>query len=215
MTSSKPSDTEVQAYIRGTTPFKITLKSPSVGSNLISADCTCPAAKKGNLCKHIWATLLKTESDYPDFLDGKKEIEKAVSHVNKNSSPNTKSSYSTVDKIKQPSSSVTLMAARQAEYRKIQYQKQKLRAQEFKKNKKTNKTEAVAEPPRLVRQALYFFADNGFNLELPLDAQSVAAAKKKLSRVFHPDAGGTHDEILRLNANSEILIAYIKSKGTG
>lgn len=45
-------------------------------SPLVSADCTCPLSKKGQLCKHIWATLLTVADRRPDFLDGKEEIEK-------------------------------------------------------------------------------------------------------------------------------------------
>ena len=101
---------------------------------------------------------------------------------------------------------------KQAEYKKLQYQKQKLRAQEFKKNKTSHVAAVTSQPPRLVQEALYFFSNNGFKFELPLDAQAIGAAKKKLSRVFHPDAGGTHDEIQTLNANFDVLTNYLKKQ---
>lgn len=193
----------MQAYIRGTSTFKISLKSPTVESKLVLADCTCPAAKKGNLCKHIWAALLKTEHDHPDFFDGKIEIEKNLTAaVFSSTSVKTRTNSETQD----------LYKAKQAEYKKLQYQKQKIRAQEFKKNKISTVAAACSQPPRAVQEALYFFSNNGFEFQLPLDTQVIGAAKKKLSRIFHPDAGGTHDEIQTLNANFDILVNFLKKQ---
>ncbi len=193
----------MQAYIRGTSTFKISLKSPNVESNLVLADCTCPAAKKGNLCKHIWAALLKTEKDHIDFLDGKSAIEKSQTA---NGTNKTSAAVRPVIEAQE------LYKTKQADYKKLQYQKQKLRAQEFKKNKNVHTSPAPNQPPRAVQDAIYFFANNGFEFLLPLDALVIGVAKKKLSRIFHPDAGGTHDEIQMLNANFDILISYMKKQ---
>lgn len=175
-------------------------------STIVTADCNCPPAKKGNLCKHVWAALLKTEKDHADFLYGKSEIN-AVGSV-------SLSVKMVANKSNFASPSQELYKVKQADYRKLQYQKQKIRAQEFKKLKKAKGDLSINQPPRDVQDALYFFANNGFDFQLPLDAKIIGIAKKKLSRFFHPDAGGTHNEILKLNANFETLIRFIKAKAT-
>jgi hypothetical protein len=42
------------------------------------------------------------------------------------------------------------------------------------------------------------------------DKDILAEAKRKLSRIFHPDKGGTHEESVELNQNCEILLRFIK-----
>ena len=34
-------------------------------------------------------------------------------------------------------------------------------------------------------------------------------AKKQLSRVFHPDKGGSHEEMVTLNANFDVLMEFL------
>lgn len=179
---SQPSDTETQAYIRSSPPVRITLKSPSMESSLIIADCTCPFSKKGQLCKHIWATLLATNEKRPDFFENKNELEKQIT--------------AEIPKFK-----------KQNEYRKQQYQKQKER---LKEKKKVTKKQLPVYPEH-IEAALKFFDQNGFPMENPIKPDDIRFARKKLSRVFHPDIGGSHDEILELNKHFEILIDYFSN----
>lgn len=192
---SKPSDTEVQAYIGA---LKAWLKTGSIASALLTADCSCPSSKKGHLCKHIWAILLATEEKYPDFLDDKTELQKKSSEtILKPKISQTQSDSQSAYKLKQ------------AEYRKEQYQIQKQRMKDRKKTKK-EEPESRLYPP-IIELALKFFLDNGFPLRDDMTRESVGIAKKKLSRVFHPDVGGSHDEILDLNKFAEILAKFSQS----
>ena len=76
---SQPSDTEIVAFIRISSPLKVSLKSKSVSSDTVYADCNCPTGKKDLFCKHIWAALLATEAKTPEFFEDKTEIEKMSS----------------------------------------------------------------------------------------------------------------------------------------
>ncbi len=219
VTSSQPSDTEVQAYIRGASTYRINLKSESVSSPLINAACTC---QKG-LCKHIYAALLKVEQSHQDFLDGKNEIE----YLAVSSPPKDGHSARSFQKPAQPPKatvrpptqaqldSQAAQKVKQALYRKEQYQKQKQRLKEKKLTAKKRKpADEGPQFPTDVQQAINFFTVNGFLLESPLNAIVIGMAKKRLSRVFHPDIGGSHAEILELNKNYEILINFIKATET-
>ncbi|MBC7742387.1 MAG: SWIM zinc finger family protein [Bdellovibrionaceae bacterium] len=205
--ASRPSDNQVQAYIKGTQSFKVTFKCDNIESDIVFVDCTCPQSKKGLLCKHAWATLLKIENSYADFLELKTNLEKTIS----------KEAGQVAGRAPRVTSQTQLdsQAAyrqKQAEYRKQQYQKQK---QLHKDQKKTKKNSPMAEAPKfpaLVAEAVEFFNSNGFHMESPLNAEVVGMAKKRLSRVFHPDIGGSHSEILELNKNYEIIINFIKSQ---
>ena len=68
-------DTVIQAYVKVAPPFKVKLTS-EINGQIISVDCACPVSKKSRFCKHIWATLLLSETKHPDFFIGKNEIEK-------------------------------------------------------------------------------------------------------------------------------------------
>lgn len=185
---SVTSDTGIQGYVKGTSSSKVTLKADSIADPTFYADCSCPASTKGNLCKHIWAVLLQTEKKYPDFLDSKKNIEKA-------------------ERAPQPESPYK---AKQAEYRKQQYEKQKVRAKEQRLAKKKSKQAPEETPsfPPAIEEALEFFHQNGFPLQDPVDAELLKEAKKKLSRVFHPDKGGTHEEAVTLNRYYDVLTTF-------
>lgn len=205
VSAAHPSDTEVTAYVRASTSFKITLKSPSVESPVIEADCNCPLSKKGPFCKHIWATLLVTEDKFPDFLDEKTEIKKGTaSRVATGAAPASKARP--LSEAQQASQAA--FKEKQTLYRKIQYQKQKKRAQEFKLAKKLA-TEAPKWPDN-VEVALDYFTQNGFNLRESMTKTSIALAMKKLARIFHPDLGGTHAEFLELNRHTDTLMKFAK-----
>ena len=66
------------------------------------------------------------------------------------------------------------------------------------------------EYPRDVDRALTYFTTNGIELRTCLNKESVSSAKKSLARVFHPDFGGSHHEIIELNKYAAILENYIK-----
>lgn len=205
---AQPSDTEVVAFIRISPPLKVSLKSNSISSPTLYADCNCPAGKKDAFCKHIWASLLATEAKNPDFFESKTDIEKMTSTT----------SFTTVKKeVEKPKPSAQSQAweekkaalkEKQSLHRKIQYQKQKLRLNQFKQNKKN----AVEVPtfPAAVEKALVYFSNNGFEFREELTKELVSVAKKKLSRIFHPDRNGSHEEIVELNKNADILTGYAK-----
>lgn len=192
-----PSDTQLQAYVRASTAFKVFLKSPSIDSPLLEASCTCPQFRKGQLCKHIWATLIVATDKNLDFLNSKEHLQISPSPMetaNARSAPTQKQ----LD-------SQAAYKTKQADYRKKQYQLQKERAQSFKKQK-SSKQHPPPVFPQAVASALKYFAENGFDLQENLNTDAVLLARKKLSRIFHPDLGGSHDEIVTLNHNTEILL---------
>jgi len=97
------------------------------------------------------------------------------------------------------------------EFRKQQAARHKEFLRQKRAEKKEPKASApVVQYPEEVEAALQFFSANGFPFAA-LDLDAVENAKKVLSRVFHPDKGGTHDEILDLNYNFEVIADYIKS----
>lgn len=204
---SQLSDTEIQSYVRASTSCKVTIKSPSVSSATINVDCSCPVSKKGHFCKHIWAALLVIEEKKPDFLDSKTQLEKISAEE---MTPNNPIKTSIKVKSQAQLDSAAAFKAKQAEYRKAQYQKQKLNIKDKKlKAKKIDKQRDNLFPTD-VEEALKYFAINGFSLRDNLTKENVSFAMKKLSKVFHPDVGGSHEEILELNRFSELLIKYSK-----
>lgn len=198
----RPSDTELQAYIRTSTSFKVQFKSPSIDSPLVTAFCNCPQGKKGSLCKHIWATLVVVDEKNPDFFTDKTEL---------TTSTDTSAPEALRPKLSQTQiDSQAVYKLKQADYRKQQYQMQKERAQKFKKTKNA-KTPITPLFPDSVLAALRYFSENGFELADSMTLEAVGLARKKLARVFHPDLGGSHDEILELNQFTDVLINYCES----
>lgn len=65
--------------------------------------------------------------------------------------------------------------------------------------------------PKLIEKARQYFQSNGYEMKQPLELNELIEAKKHLSRVFHPDKGGSHEEILELNRNFQIISDYLKS----
>ena len=178
------SDTEIHAFVQASASIKVTFRSQSIDSQNISADCTCPRSKKGQLCKHIWAVLLTIQQKHLDFLSGKSEMHKILDEK-----------------------PVSAFHNKQADYRKQQYQKQKKQLKDKKQLEKGNRHKV--ELPVSVEAALKYFLDNGFPLNESLSRESLSLAVKKLSRVFHPDFGGTHSEFVELNDFADILIQHI------
>lgn len=200
VSQSRPSDTEIQTYVRASTSFKVTFRS-LMGSDTVTVDCTCPLSKKGQFCKHIWAALLMSEEKHADFFDSKTELQKGSPPIFE-PTKNPKQSQAQID-------SQAAYKLKQADYRKQQYQKQKQFAKERKQAKK-NISESPEFPPA-VEQALQFFLDNGFPLRESLSKEAISLANKKLARIFHPDLGGSHDEILELNKFADVLTKFVRS----
>ena len=189
------SDTQIDASVRGTTPSKISFRSDSIESETFEVDCSCKASKKGVFCKHIWAVLTAAQETSADFFENKTNIEKG--DLLKSSIQN--------EKLKE----------KQSEYRKQAYEAQKQRAKNLKDERKSRdraesiKSSAFTQAlPDEVKSALAYFELNGFPMTLPVDEPTVTNAKRVLSRVFHPDKGGAHDEMLELLRNADLLLKF-------
>lgn len=197
----RPSDTEVQLFVRDSSGFRVTFKSSAIQDPELLVLCTCPKFKKGQLCKHIWASILSVRQNSPDFLSSKTElVVQLPMEGERSSSPSSKDL---------PRAAQEAQKQKQSEYRKQQYQRQKM----WKKERKFGKEEAPSPsvyPPQ-IHEALKYFDDNGFSLSEDLSKESLGIAKKQLARIFHPDRGGNHSEILELNHFSQILESYIKT----
>lgn len=205
VSSRQVSDTEVQAFVKDTSGFKVLCKSLKVASLKLNVNCSCPQFQRGQFCKHIWATLLKIEDAHSDLLECKTELHRADEP--QSSAPKAK------EKKENTVTQTEIQAAyklKQKAYRKQAYEKQKQRLKDIKASKKTVfPAEKYSEP---VQKALDYFAENGFPMDTSLTQENLALAKKKLSKVFHPDLGGSHDEILELNQNLNELLRFLQSK---
>lgn len=185
---SLAADTQAQALVKAGTGARVHLSSTSISSTELSARCTCPTFAKEILCKHIWATLLAVQKKHPDFLDSKKSI-------------------SAAEIIDSPET--LKRKAQQADFKKAQAARLKERNQKLRFEKKKQKRASQQVEPAYspaVQAALDYFDQNGFPLKDDLSLESIQNAKKKLARIFHPDLGGSHEEIVILNRHSDTLI---------
>lgn len=190
---SSASDTDVRAFVKGSTANKVSLSTVDVASRTFDADCSCTTSRKGLLCKHIWSVLLKLEDKGYDFLASKQDIQK-VSRANATQVEAT---------------------SRRKDFQKERYEKQKDRAKERRlETKQAARTVAYVYPPD-VEEARAYFAQNGFAQESPLSLEPLINAKKLLSRIFHPDKGGTHEETVTLNQNFDVISNYLKNEAPG
>lgn len=187
VTISGASDTSVSAFIKDSSGARVNLTADEVAAPALAAKCSCTHARNGDLCKHIWAVLFKLEQTDADFLQGKEEV------------------------LSPSQSSSPAEAARQAkaeEYKTAQRQKLKERNKEIREKKKRAERGPQFSYPALVQESLDYFSAQGFPLD-ELDLATLQNARKLLSRVFHPDKGGTHDEILELNRHYDRLEQYL------
>lgn len=205
---SSASDTDVRALIRASTPARVTLSAAEVGAADFSGRCSCPVARKGNLCRHVWAVLLALEDKGYDFLEGKEavSVNESEPSIGRESAPKSERSIAYAEEQK----------ARAKEYRKQNAEKAKARNKEFRERiKDSNSSKKNRAPafsyPAPVEEARQYFQANGFTMSQPIEMEELLNAKKQLSRVFHPDKGGTHDEILELNENFQTILDYLKS----
>jgi hypothetical protein len=194
---SSASDTEIHAYVRASPPVKVLFHSDSAGSPSFVAGCSCPMGKKRQFCKHVWATLLATDADHPDYLATRRSIEKPSEAPEPAPDAREDAQASWQETAK----------ARAAEYRKDQYQRQKER-KKAEKGKSSKLSTRTLSPE--VEEALAYFDANGFAMPEGPDEEILGEAKRKLSRVFHPDKGGSHEEIVELNRNYERLLRELR-----
>jgi hypothetical protein len=181
-------DTQVQAFVKVSNGVRVLLKSQAISSTEAEAICSCPGFSRGQLCKHIWATLLAVEKKHPDFLESKETI--------------------FAMKIEE-SSALKERKAKQREFKETQSARVKennKRQRLEKKKQKQSARESDPSYPPAVQAALDYFDQNGFPRKELLNGKGIQLAKKKLSYIFHPDKGGTHEEILTLNHYSEVLL---------
>ena len=140
-----------------------------------------------------------------DFLDSKRDLIQGSGPIT--FEPHKKPTHSS----DQTNGKIDRQAAyklKQAAYRKEQYQKKK----EHQRTKKQSQKRSLNTPefPPDVELALNYFDRNGFPLKEDLNSETIAAAKKKLARIFHPDVGGSHSEILELNKFADLLTKFSK-----
>lgn len=184
VTLASASDSFVSAFIRGSGACKVSLSSEGIASSVVNAACSCTGGRRGVLCKHVWAVILKLNGH--DFLDGKTEITARAGTA--------------------PQS----VSARATEMRKAYAEKQKERMRKIRLEKKGRAGVPAFSYPEAVEAARAFFSANGFELRHPLEIEPLLQAKKILSRVFHPDKGGSHEETVELNRHFAAIAEYLK-----
>lgn len=193
---SAGSDTSVQAYVRMSPPVKVVLTAEGIDAGEATAACNCSSAAKAQFCKHVWAVLLATEEKYPDFLSAKTDLKKP--ETTEDASTSAGESYAEVAK------------ARASEYRKEQYQRQKQFAKDRKRGaKESENARGLQTYPEPVASAIEYFTQNGFPMPSGPEEEILAEAKRKLSRVFHPDKGGSHAEMVELNERYDLLMRFL------
>jgi len=183
---SQSSDSEVRAFVKSAGAGRVSLAAEAVDSRTFAASCTCPNGKKGLLCRHIWATILKLEDSESDFILSKENLTAGSADLPKNDYKEKQN-----ERARQYGKEV----------------RQKIKAKAKAKASGSDKSPSIYPAP--VEEALKYFEDNGFELKHDLTSESLESARRQLARVFHPDKGGTHDEILELNRQFEILSEYL------
>jgi uncharacterized Zn finger protein len=212
------SDTQIDASVKGTTQSQVALRSAAIDASEFTVDCSCKASAKGTMCKHIWATLLTATEKQPDFFENKTTIEKVESFREKAKAA-TPASPEAAKRQQEFADRQAALKQRAADARKQQYQVQKARAKERKgetprgsfgkaaaKEKPSSKAHQFLSED--VTEALKYFELNGFPFELPINEEELNSAKRVLSRVFHPDKGGSQDEVIELLRNVEVLLKH-------
>lgn len=191
---SSATDTAISAVIKASPPVRISLITNSISDSSFEATCSCTSAQKGQLCKHIWGTILTAALDYPDFFDSKTDLMKGeTASPSKAKREVTDSQKAFQEKLKSKQS-----AYRKEIYQKIKSEKKSQKNASSQKGHRNSLSESAEE-------ALKYFSENGFELDRPIDLEKLKSAKKILSRVFHPDKGGSHEEALLLNKHYDTL----------
>lgn len=190
------SDIQVQCQIQAFSSVKVLLKSEHIESSIIKASCTCKDGLKMKFCVHIWASLLFLEKINSDFLANKFSLE-LLEQISKQSPA----------KIQKNQAANELVKEKARAFRKEQYQKQKM-LKKSQKNSEDQSSQIIH--PIDIQAALKYFESNGFPMIDGPSEDILTKAKKQLSRIFHPDKGGTHAETIELNQNYDLLLSFIK-----
>ena len=201
---SSKSDTTIDAFVRASPAVKVNLMTKGINNILITGCCTCTAGKKNRFCKHLWAVLMTVEKDFSDYLEFKKEIVL-------NSNPPEQKSLSQQIHIEKNKLYKLTAQKKAADYKKEQYQKQKNKLKELKSKNSSLNIYSPSYYDNDIILALKYFNDNGFDMPQGPDKDILIKAKKELSRIFHPDKGGSHAESVELNNNYELLLKNIKN----
>ncbi len=189
------SDIQLEAFVRASSSPKLKFQSMSMESPIFTAQCSCTSARKGTFCRHMWALLLTVEKNHPDFLDSKRDIEICIG---------------------EESPEKSILKEKQKAFRQETYEKSKIKAKAFrqemklkaKENSKVGVKSKAAKPLNVsaeAQDALKYFEVNGFVFDGLPSEEDLKAARKELSRVFHPDKGGTHEETIELQRHFEAL----------
>lgn len=213
---SNLSDTRVEAFVAVSAAARVVLSATDISSESMTAVCNCSAFAKGQYCKHIWGTLLKAEASGADFLESKSDVgrgevtAKAVPKLQPRMAP-------PISEERQRALNERKEAdrARASEYRKAQYQRYKTAQKDRKRGSSAAEKHSAFQTPEApdeVRDAIAYFEANGFQFSTPIDLDALKSAKRLLSRVFHPDKGGSHDEILALNENFDRLVEFSRNE---
>ncbi|MBC7387431.1 MAG: SWIM zinc finger family protein [Cryobacterium sp.] len=193
---SHGSDTEIGGFVKGTPPARVAFQAESIESSTFTASCSCPMNAKSSFCKHVWAVLVQAIAERPDFFSEKISIEK------KNSSSPKEAETSRIQ---------SEAKKRASDYRKAQYQKQKSHSKAKKTGESVpSESKLPSTTPDAVSEAIQYFKTNGFFLDEEVSESGLGEAKRKLSRVFHPDKGGTHEETVELNLHSETIQKFLR-----
>ncbi len=202
-------DTEIHAFTKTSPSVRVRLWTSDITSSSFTARCSCPIALKNQFCKHVWATLLLVEKKHPDFLNSKVNIEKFGNPLTDSGASSPKVTPKPMSRNSEKIAAFKEAARLRANsYRKEQYQKQKAQAKPKKDSKNTPSKKGGLDYDDEIAALLDYFSKNGFEMPNGPDEATIHEAKRKLSRVFHPDKGGSHDEITELNQNCETLLEY-------
>ena len=190
---SGASDLAVRAVVRSSPPTRVELSTLDMESKNIIAQCNCAKGKGSELCKHVWATILCAVDKYADFFFWLLSIAAKEEDVPAQAEPKPGPVNAYQEAAK----------GRAAEYRKSQRERQKAWG------KKSSPVKA-SKYPADVEASLAYFALNGFPMAEGISDEELGQAKRQLSRVFHSDRGGTHEEIVELNSHAETLALYLR-----
>jgi hypothetical protein len=190
---SSHSDQSIQASVRSTPPARMTIES-DLQESMLHLKCSCSSSMG---CKHLWAVMLAIQEKHPDFFEGKTGID----FMSESDSDSTVQDTRIQDSKK-----------RASDYRKDQYQKFK---QKMKEKKSAGSKKNSSSPSRLplfseeLKNSLDYFLQNGFPMQEGPSAEVLTEAKRKLSRIFHPDKGGSHQETVELNHHCQVIQDFL------
>ena len=81
---------------------------------------------------------------------------------------------------------------------------EEMRRQLIAGKKRDSKISTITPPPDTVRESLNFLG-----LPFPVELHALKSRYRELARVYHPDKGGSSDEMQQLNAAYRVAVRYI------